>query len=70
LALQSQGKLEQFRRVWFADEPLRLLTRGYKRKSKELTAELNRMWKVLRLASPDLFEWKSLSTEGFGAALS
>ena len=102
LALQAQGKLEQFRRVWFADEPLRLLTRSFERKSKELTAELNRMWKLLRLASPDLylalggfnpeveisdnvlqnqgilsllelkpdlFEWKSLSTEDFGAAM-
>jgi len=102
LALQAQGKLEQFRRVWFADEPLRLLTRSYERKSKELTAELNRMWKMLRLASPDLYlalggfnpeveigenvlqnqgilslleqkphlsEWKTLSTEGFSAAM-
>jgi len=102
LALQAQGKLEQFRRVWFADEPLRLLTRSFERKSKELTMELNRMWKLLRLASPDLylalggfnpeveisenvlknqgilslleqipnlFEWKSLSTEDFGAAM-
>lgn len=55
LALQSQGKLEKFRRVWFPDESLRLLTRGYERKSKELTAEINRMWKVLRVASPDLY---------------
>ena len=55
LALQAHGKLEQFRRVWFPDESLRLLTRGYERKSKELTAELNRMWKLLRLASPDLY---------------
>jgi len=55
LALQAQGKLEQFRRVWFPDEPLRLLTRSYERKSKELTEELNRLWKVLRLASPDLY---------------
>ena len=55
LALQSQGKLEQFRRVFFPDESLRLLTRGYERKSKELTAEINRMWKVLRVASPDLY---------------
>jgi len=55
LALQSQGKLEKFRRVWFPDESLRLLTRGYERKSKELTAEINRMWKVLRIASPDLY---------------
>jgi len=55
LALQNQGKLEQFRRVWFPDESLRLLTRGYERKSKELTAAINRMWKVLRIASPDLY---------------
>lgn len=55
LALQAQGKLEQFRRVWFPDESLRLLTRSYERKSRELTAELNRMWKVLRIASPDLY---------------
>jgi transposase len=55
LALQAQGKLEQFRRVWFADESLRLLTRGYERKNRELTAELNRMWKLLRIASPDLY---------------
>ena len=55
LALQSQGKLEKFRRVWFPNESLRLLTRGYERKSKELTAEINRMWKVLRIASPDLY---------------
>ena len=55
LALQAQGKLEQFRRVWFADDPLRLLTRSFERKNKELTAELNRLWKLLRLASPDLY---------------
>ncbi|MBA7565461.1 hypothetical protein ES708_07145 [subsurface metagenome] len=55
LALQDQGKLEKFRRVWFPDESVRLLTRGYERKSKELTAEINRMWKVLRIASPDLY---------------
>jgi transposase len=55
LALEAQGKLEQFRRIWFPDESLRLLTRGYERKSKELTAEINRMWKVLRIASSDLY---------------
>ena len=102
LALQNQGKLEQFRRVWFPDESLRLLSRGYERKSKELTEEVNRMWKVLRIASPDLylalggfnpeveisdnvlqnqgilsllaqkpdlFEWRSLSAEGFWTAM-
>jgi len=55
LALESQGKLEKFRRVWFPDDSLRLLTRGYERRSKELTAEINRMWKMLRYASPDLY---------------
>ena len=55
LALRSQGKLQQFRRVFFPDESLRLLTRSHERKSKELTAEINRMWKTLRLASPDLY---------------
>ena len=55
LALEAQGKLEQFRQVWFADEPLRLLTRCYERKSKELTSEINRLWKVLRAASADLY---------------
>ena len=102
LALQSQGKLEKFRRVCFPDEALRILTRGYERKSKELTAEVNRMWKVLRIASPDLYlalagtnpqveitekvlqqqgilslleqepdlyQWRSLSIEDFGAAM-
>ena len=102
LALQNQGKLEQFRRVWFPEESLRLLSRGYERKSKELTEEINRMWKVLRIASPDLylalggfnpeveisdnvlqnqgilsllaqkpdlFEWRSLSAEGFWTAM-
>jgi hypothetical protein len=102
LALGSQGKLEQFRRVFFPDESLRLLTRSYERKSKELTAEINRMWKALRLASPDLYlalggmnpeveitdnvlqqkgilslleqkpdlyEWRTLSTQGFGVAM-
>ena len=55
LALQAQGKLEQFRRLWFPDEALRLLTRGYERRSKELTAEISRIWKLLRIASPDLY---------------
>ena len=40
LALEAQGKLEQFSRVWYPDESLRLLTCGYERKSKELTAEI------------------------------
>jgi transposase len=55
LALQGQGKLQRFRRVWFPDESLRILTRGHERKNKALTEEVNRMWKTLRIASPDLY---------------
>jgi hypothetical protein len=53
--LEAQGKLERYRRVWFADAELQLLTRGYERKSQAVTAELNRLWKLLRLASADLY---------------
>jgi len=55
LALECQGKLEQYRRVWFPDEELQLLTRAYERTTKKLTAEVNRLWKSIRAASPDLY---------------
>jgi transposase len=55
MALEAQGKLERYRRVWFADAELQLLTRGYERKSQGMTAEVNRLWKLLRLACPDLY---------------
>jgi hypothetical protein len=55
MALEAQGKLERYRRVWFADQELQLLTRSYERKSQEMTAEVNRLWKLIRLASPDLY---------------
>jgi transposase len=55
LALECQGKLEQYRRVWFPDEQLQLLTRAYERTTKKLTAEINMLWKSLRAASPDLY---------------
>jgi len=55
MALESQGKLERYRRVWFADQELQLLTRSYERKSQAMTAEVNRLWKLIRLASPDLY---------------
>ena len=54
MALEMQGKLERYRRVWFPDAELQLLTRSYERISQETTAEMNRLWKTLRLASPDL----------------
>lgn len=55
LALDAQGKLEQYRRVWLADMELQLLTRRYASISAEMTAEINRLWKLLRVASPDLY---------------
>jgi transposase len=55
MALESQGKLDRHRRVWFADTELQILTRGYERNSEGMTAEVNRLWKLLRLASPDLY---------------
>jgi transposase len=55
MAMESQGKLERYRRVWFADTELQILTRTYERKSQAMTAEVNRLWKWLRYASPDLY---------------
>lgn len=55
LALQAQGKLDRYRRVWFADPQLQPLTRSYERLSQQMTAELNRLWKLLRQAAPDLY---------------
>ncbi len=51
----QQGKLERYRRVWFADAELQLLTRSYQSNSEAMTAEVNRLWKLLRLASPELY---------------
>ena len=55
MALEAQGKLERYRRVWFADVELQLLTRGYERKSQAMTAEVNRLWKLTRHASSELY---------------
>jgi transposase len=55
LALEAQGKLEQYRRVWSADMELQLVTRRYESLSDQLTREVNRLWKLLRYASPDLY---------------
>lgn len=55
MALEAQGKLHHWKRVWFPDEELQMLTRSYERMSKELTAELNRLWKLIRAASGDLY---------------
>jgi transposase len=55
MALEAQGKLEGHRRVWFADAELQLLTRGFERTSQGMTAEINRLWKLIRLACPELY---------------
>jgi transposase len=55
LALEGQGKLEQYRRVWCADMELQLLTRRYASITAQLTAEVNSLWKLLRYACPDLY---------------
>jgi transposase len=55
MALEAQGKLDQYRRVWFPDMDLQLLTRSHKSLTEELTAKVNRLWKMLRYASPDLY---------------
>ena len=55
MALEAQGKLDQYRRVWFPDMELQLLTRRHKSLTEQLTAEVNRLWKLLRYASPDLY---------------
>ena len=55
MALESQGKLDGYRRVWFPDAELQLLSRGYERKSQAMTAEINRLWKLIRHASSELY---------------
>ena len=55
MALEAQGKLDQYRRVWFPDMELQLLTRRHRNLTEQLTAEVNRLWKLLRYASPDLY---------------
>ena len=55
LSLRERGKLDRWRRVWAVDAELQLLTRRYESVGKQMTAESNRLWKLLRTASPDLY---------------
>jgi transposase len=55
MALEAQGKLENCKRVWSPDEELQGLTRSYAQRTKESTREVNRLWKLLRVASVDLY---------------
>ncbi len=55
MALETQGKLNGNKRVWFPDTELQGLTRSHEQKTNQQTAEVNRLWKLLRMASPDLY---------------
>lgn len=55
LALDSQNRLENYKRVWFCEDGLRLLTRHFEKITKDKTAEINSLWKLIRIASPDLY---------------
>ncbi len=55
MALEVQGKLDNWKRVWNPDEELQGLTRSYAQKTKESTRAINRLWKLLREASVDLY---------------
>lgn len=55
MTLEAQGKLGNWKRVWSPDEELQSLTRPYAQKTKESTREVNRLWKLLRSASVDLY---------------
>ena len=55
MALEAQGKVENYKRVWFPDEELQILTRTHEEITKEITREINRLWKLIRMASVDLY---------------
>ena len=55
LALQFQEKLDDWKRVWMPDEELRGLTRSHSLKTQEVTREINKLWKLLRVGSVDLY---------------
>jgi hypothetical protein len=55
MALEAQGKIDNWKRVWRPDEELQSLTRSYAQRTKESTRKVNRLWKLLRVASVDLY---------------
>ena len=55
LSLDQQALLSDYKRVWFPDEGLQLLTRNHARLVKNKTGEINNLWKLIRSASPDLY---------------
>ncbi|MCK5268270.1 MAG: transposase [Spirochaetes bacterium] len=55
ISLESQNKLENYKRVWFADAALQNLTREYERITKKITEEVSSLWKAIKAMSPDLY---------------
>ena len=55
LSLANQGRLENYKRVWFPEDGLRLLTRNHEKITRNKTAAINSLWKLIRIASPDLY---------------
>jgi len=55
LSLEKQNRIAFYKRVWFPDEGLQLLTRNYARLTKNKTAEINNLWKLIRNGSPDFY---------------
>jgi transposase len=55
LLMKEQGRLERWRRVWEVDEDLRLLSRRYESVGRQMNGEVNRLWKLVRRASGDLY---------------
>lgn len=55
LFLASREKLDHYRNRWIPNESLRSLTRLYREKRRELTREINRLWKRLHAANSDIY---------------
>jgi transposase len=55
LSLANQGRLTNFKRVWFPEDGLRQLTRMHEKITQNKTAAINSLWKLIRIASPDLY---------------
>ncbi len=55
LALDGQGKLDNYKRLWFPDAGLQNLTREYQRLTKKVTVEISSLWKAIKAVSSDLY---------------
>lgn len=55
IALENQGLLDKYKRLWYPNRDLQSLTRSHEQKTKMLIEEINRFWKFLRSVSCDLY---------------